>query len=73
MPGLDQVGGHAAAHIAEADEGDPCHDQRPFQLPARFSTNAVMPSALSSVAVSAVEQAALELDALRERRSRTRR
>ena len=29
MPRLDQVAGHGAAHVAEADEGDPCHDVAP--------------------------------------------
>ena len=47
MPRLRQIGGHASAHVAKADEADPCHagfSYRPVQLPGRFSTKAVMPS-----------------------------
>src|SRR3546814_17882593 len=34
MPRLRQIRGHAAAHIAQADESDGCHDS-PLSTPAR--------------------------------------
>src|SRR3954452_1613614 len=48
VPRFGEVRRHPAAHVAQADECDACH-QRPFQFPGRFSTNAAMPSFWSSV------------------------
>ena len=73
VPGLGEIGRHPAAHVAEADECDARHAYRPFQFARPLLDEGGHAFLLVLGAEQAVEQPALEADALAERDARTRR
>ena len=82
MPRLGEVRGHPAAHVAKPDECDACHvllvEGCPSDFAGPHSPRALVDEGghaflLVLGAEQAVEQAALEVDALRQAASRTRR